>query len=151
MLTPIDGLARCLTIGALLSVMTRRFGGYEIVAHWTHGDLHHDIVVMLPAPATADLPGRVLLVATNAEGGIKEVLCFSDVPDRSALWHHRCPDALEFSGELLPILGRATTQHWFDPSELLKSARIAAKGEHSEPRRPAGTFDRDEPPTQRSR
>ena len=150
-LTPIDGLARCLTIGALLDVMTRRFGGYEVVAHWTLGELHHDIVVMLPASATVDLPGRVLVVSANGEGGIKEVLCFAEVPDRSALWHERCPEALEFSGELEPVLGRATTQHWFDPRELLKAAPRDAQ---PEPRRAPGkgaAWERDEPPTQRSR
>ena len=149
-LTPIDGLARCLTVNVLLDAMTRRFGGYEVVAHWTHGEPHHDIVLMLPATATADLPGRVLVVATNAEGGIKEILCFADVPDRAALWHHRCPDALEFSGELAPILGSARTQHWFDPRELLKATHRASDG-RPDPRAGAGTFERDEPPTQRSR
>ena len=147
-LTPMDGLARCLTIGALLNVMTRRFGGYEVVAHWTLGDLHHDIVVMLPTSAIADLPGRVLVVSANAEGGIKEVLCLAEVPDRAALWHHRCPEALEFSGDVGLVLGRATTQHWFDPRELLMAAKRDAQ---PDTRRAVGKWDRDEPPTQRSR
>jgi hypothetical protein len=34
---------------------------------------------------------------------VKEVLAFSDVPDRRALWHHRRPDIPEFGGKLGPI------------------------------------------------
>jgi hypothetical protein len=63
--------------------------------------------------------GRVLVVATNCNGGVKEVLCFAEVPERRALWHHRCPDIREFHGELGPVLARAITEHWFDPCELL--------------------------------
>jgi hypothetical protein len=32
---------------------------------------------------------------------------------------HRCPRVPEFDGDLRPILARATTEHWFDPCELL--------------------------------
>jgi hypothetical protein len=55
----------------------------------------------------------------TCNGGIKEVLVFTDVPDRLALWHHRCPAVAELKGELGPILARAVTDHWFDPCELL--------------------------------
>jgi hypothetical protein len=112
-------LARCLVLGVLLDEVKRRFGGYDLVAHWTQGEFHHDVVLQLPEAASSTEPGRVLVVATNCNGGVKEVLAFSDVPDRLALWHHRCPDVPEFGGELGPILGRAITEHWFDPHELL--------------------------------
>jgi hypothetical protein len=115
----VDRLARSLVLGALLDELTRVFGGYELVAHWTQGEFHHDVLLRLPDVASVHLPGRVLVVATNCNGGIKEVLCFEDVPDRRALWHHRCPNIREFDGQLGPILGRATTEHWFDPCELL--------------------------------
>jgi hypothetical protein len=115
----IDRLARHLVLGSLLEDLTRRFGSYELVAHWTQGEFHHDLVLRLPPNATRDVPGRILVVATNCNGGIKEVLSFADVPDRSALWHHRCPDVREFVGELPPVLARATTEHWFDPCALL--------------------------------
>jgi hypothetical protein len=115
----VDHLAHHLVLGALLDELVARFGGYDLVAHWTQGEFHHDLVLALPEAATAHLPGRVLVVATNCNGGIKEVLCFAEVPDRSALWHHRCPDVGEFAGDLAPILARATTEHWFDPCELL--------------------------------
>ena len=42
----------------------------------------------------------MLVVATNCNGGVKEVLCFRDAPDRWALWHHRCPNVADFAGEL---------------------------------------------------
>src|SRR5579883_2595444 len=100
----VDRLARCLVLGALLDDLTARFGGYELVAHWTQGEFHHDVVLRVAAAAASDLPGRVLVVATNCNGGIKEVLCFADVPERGALWHHRCPGAREFDGRLAPIL-----------------------------------------------
>jgi hypothetical protein len=115
----LDGLARRLVLGALLEEITHRFGGYELTAHWQQGEFHHDVVLLLPESATLTLPGRVLVIATNCNGGIKEVLCFAEVPDRSALWHERCPDVPEFTGDLAPVLARAVTEHWFDPSELL--------------------------------
>jgi len=115
----VDGLARCLVLGTLLDDVTTRFGGYELVAHWTQGEFHHDVVLRLPELAAEELPGRVLVVATNCNGGVKEVLCFRDVPDRRALWHHRCPGIDAFDGDLAPVLARATTEHWFDPCELL--------------------------------
>jgi hypothetical protein len=88
-------------------------------------------VLKLPERAATELPGRVLVVATNCNGGIKEVFCFTDVPDRSALWHHRCPALPEFVGELMPILARAVTHHWFDPCELLTvDARSELLPEH---------------------
>ncbi len=73
----------------------------------------------------------MLVVATNCNGGVKEVLCFADVPDRSALWHDRCPDVAGFAGELGPVLARSVTEHWFDPCELLRpDARSELRPEH---------------------
>src|SRR5262249_49910882 len=115
----IDHLARQLVLGALLEELKRLFGSYDLAAHWTQGEFHHDVVVRLPQAALRLLPGRVLVVATNCNGGVKEVLCFADIPERAALWHHRCPSIPDFGGELSPILARAETEHWFDPCELL--------------------------------
>ena len=111
--------------------MTERYGSYELVAHWTQGEFHHDIVLRLPAAAARDLSGTVLVVATNCNGGIKEVLVFEEIPDRLALWHHRCPTVPEFSGTLAPVRARAITTHWFDPCELLTPlARSELRPEH---------------------
>jgi hypothetical protein len=127
----IDSLAHSLVLGALLDQITARFGSYELVAHWTQGEFHHDIVLRLPETASPELPGRVLVVATNCNGGVKEVLCFEAIPDRRALWHHRCPTIPEFAGDLTPILARAVTEHWFDPCELLApDARSELRPEH---------------------
>jgi hypothetical protein len=109
-------------LGSLLDEVQRRFGGYDLIAHWTQGEFHHDVVLRLPESASSVLPGRVLVVATNCNGGVKEILAFSDVPDRRALWHHRCPRIPEFGGVLGPILRRAVTEHWFDPCELLAAS-----------------------------
>ena len=101
----------------LLEALRGGFGGYELVAHWTQGEFHHDVVLEVGEPRS--LPGRVLAVSTNCNGGVKEVLCFDEVPARDALWHARCPDG-EFEPAALPDLrGRLRTVHWFDPCELL--------------------------------
>ena len=118
--TASDVLARTLDLGSLIGEIARRYGAYDLVAHWTQGEFHHDVVLRIPEAALQELPGRVLVVATNCNGGVKEVLCFAEVPDRWALWHHRCPNVADFSGELAPILARSVTEHWFDPCELLR-------------------------------
>jgi hypothetical protein len=103
---------------SLLQTMRRRYGGYRVLAHWTQGEFHHDVVMQVADPRP-DLPGPVLVVATNCNGGIKEVLCFDEVPDRWALWHQRCPDNPEFGGELPPLRGSSRTKIWYDPCTLL--------------------------------
>jgi hypothetical protein len=95
-----------------------QFGRYELVDHWKQGEFHHDVVVRVPS-ASPRLPGSILVIATNCNGGVKEVLCFDTVPDRWALWHWRCPEVADFSGEMPPIRGRAVTPHWFEPCDLL--------------------------------
>jgi hypothetical protein len=145
MTTPVSDLAGCLVLGALLDELTRRFGGYELVAHWTQGEFHHDVVLRLPGEVTSALPGSVLVVATNCNGGIKEVLCFATVPDRAALWHHRCPAIPEFFGDVAPILASAVTEHWFDPCELLAAdARSELRPEHRRRQVGGGWEARDE-------
>jgi hypothetical protein len=113
----LQALAQELGLGSLLADLAVRFGGYDLVDHWQQGEFHHDLVVRLPEPRT--LPGPVLVVATNCNGGVKEILCFDSVPERGALWHHRCPDNPAFSGALPPVLDAVRTIHWFDPCELL--------------------------------
>ena len=129
----VDRLAGTLSLGTLLELVTARYGSYELSAHWTQGEFHHDVVISLPdqLAAARDLGGAVLVVATNCNGGIKEVLVFDEVPDRAALWHHRCPAVAEFQGALTAIKARATTPHWFDPCEILvPDARSELLPEH---------------------
>jgi hypothetical protein len=114
----VDELAATLVLGALLERVRHRWQRYELLDHWQQGEFHHDIVVRVP-DARGDLPGSALVIATNCNGGVKEVLCFADVPQRAALWHWRCPDNPEFAGSLPPMLASATTSHWFDPCALL--------------------------------
>ncbi len=129
----VERLARTLVLGSLLEELNERFGGYELVAHWTQGEFHHDVVLRLPETAAGGLPGRVLVVATNCNGGVKEVLCFADLPDRAALWHSRCPANEEFCGDVGAILERVVTEHWFDPCELLRAdARSELRAEYRE-------------------
>jgi hypothetical protein len=143
---PIATLARALELGSLLAEVARRHGSYDLVAHWTQGEFHHDVVLRVPDAALPDLPGRVLVVATNCNGGVKEVLSFAEVPDRWALWHHRCPQVADFVGELAPILARAITEHWFDPCELLRpDARSELRPEHRRPQLGGGWEKIEEP------
>lgn len=110
-------LAGCLDLGSALEAVRRACGTYEIRAHWQQGEFHHDVV--LEVPPVDVIPGRVLVVATNCNGGVKEILAFSGLPERGALWHMRCPDNPEFSGAPLEVLASVRTVHWFNPCELL--------------------------------
>lgn len=116
----VQHLADQFTLGGLLDELRRLAGHYELVDHWKQGEFHHDTVLRVDA-ARARVPGPILIVATNCNGGVKEVLCFEQVPDRSALWHRRCPDNPEFAGSFVEPLASGRTLHWFDPCELLKS------------------------------
>jgi len=128
----LQSLADTLVLGALLEEVRARYGRYELVDHWTQGEFHHDVGVRLPDEV-------VLVVATNCNGGVKEVLAFAKVPDRWALWHWRCPHVDDFTGELPPILGRAITHHWFDPCALLvPEARSELREEFRERQRGGG-------------
>jgi hypothetical protein len=132
----IEALAQHLGLGALLESLRSNLGGYDIVDHWQRGEFHHDLVVRVEA--NGKLPGSVLVVATNCNGGVKEVLCFSEVPEHDALWHYRCPESPEFAGEVPPVLAAAQTVHWFNPCELLgPDARSEYRPEHRE-RQPGG-------------
>jgi hypothetical protein len=111
-------LTPSLALTSLLGVFRQKYGGYKVLEHWKQGEFHHDIVVKVEN-TEPDIPGPVLVVSTNCNGGIKEVLCFREAPDRWALWHFRCPQIAEFSGELPPILGKTRTANWYDPCGLL--------------------------------
>jgi len=134
----IDELSRHLGLGALLTELERTSGPVEHLDHWTQGEFHHDIVLRI-GPGASGLPGPVLVVATNCNGGVKEVLCFEERPRHEALWHHRCPDNPEFSGALPPLLASARTIHWFDPCSLLTpDARSELREEFRERQRGGG-------------
>lgn len=121
-------LAEALTLGDALDRLFAA-GGYELLDHWQQGEFHHDTVLRVKGP----LPGSIVIIATNCNGGVKEVLCFNEVPDRLALWHHRCPENPEFKGALPPLLDSATTVHWFNPCELLTdNTRSELREEHRE-------------------
>jgi len=132
----IEALAQNLGLGSLLDALRSEFGGYDLLDHWQRGEFHHDLIVRIDPQAK--LPGPVLVVATNCNGGVKELLCFSKPPDQDALWHYRCPNSPEFCGELPAVLAAAQTIHWFNPCELLSpDARSEYRPEHRE-RQPGG-------------
>jgi hypothetical protein len=114
----VDQLAAKLMLGELLAEVVKRWGAYEFVDHWQQGEFHHDTVLRVPS-GRGELSGAYLVVATNCNGGVKEVLCFETLPTRGGLWRTRCPANVEFEGELPSILARGVTDHWFDPCVLL--------------------------------
>ena len=133
----VEHLAKSLMLGALLDEVRDRHRSYEVLAHWQQGEFHHDVVLKVD--------DHVLVVATNCNGGVKEVLAFAGVPDRWALWHWRCPNIADFSGELPALLARATTAHYFDPCDLLaENARSELRPEVRQRMRGGGWERRDD-------
>ena len=129
-------LANRMVLADLLVVLEEQFGGYELIAHWTQGEFHHDLVLRVE---NGSVPGSHLVVSTNCNGGIKEVLALDGMPGRWALWNHRCPENQEFDGEVPSITGVARTLHWFDPCALLaEDARSELKPEYRERQRGGG-------------
>lgn len=111
-------LACHLTLGSLLDALTQIAPDYQILTHWPQGEFHHDLVLRIP-PASVNLPGPILVISSDCNGGVKELFCFPEVPSRWGLWHHRCPNSPEFSGDLPPLLAWIRTPLWFDPCTLL--------------------------------
>ena len=111
--------------------------GFELVEHWTQGEFHHDLVFRL-GPRAVAAETQVLVVSTNCNGGVKEIVLLDAMPDRLALWHSRCPENPEFSGDMPDILASLRTTHWFDPCDLLlPDARSELRPEFRE-RQPGG-------------
>jgi hypothetical protein len=127
-------LAKALALGELLAELAACHGDYDLLHHWQQGEFHHDVVVRVRHAQHR----LTYVVATNCNGGVKEVLAFAVPPTAAALWHWRCPDSNEFAGTLPTLYARATTPHYFDPCELLAAdARSELLPEHRE-RQPGG-------------
>src|SRR3954468_9778059 len=116
--TLVEKVAPKPVLGAVLEFVRQNWGSYDLRVTHQQGEFHHDVLVKVPN-AKPRLPGRYLVISTNCNGGVKEVLCFDEPVDPAALWHFRCPENTEFSGTLPSVLASARTEHWFDPCELL--------------------------------
>ncbi len=117
-----EQLANTMVLGSALDRLREEAHPFELIAHWTQGEFHHDVLLRVSPQgngAAAAQPIAYVNIATNCNGGIKEVLVFDEAPARYALWHARCPDNPEFEGDLPAVSDRARTLHWFDPCELL--------------------------------
>jgi len=135
----VQRLAEQRMLGAVLDSVRRDWGGYDLLHHHQQGEFHHDVFVRVvngrssAGSAPAALPGEYLVISTNCNGGVKEVLCFAEAVTPGALWHYRCPANDAFSGTLPEVLASARTEHWFDPCELLRAdARSELKEEFRE-------------------
>jgi len=113
--------------------------GWEHVDHWAQGEFHHDVILRI-RDVPQELPGGVFVVSTNCNGGVKEILCVADIPDRWGLWHYRCPDNPEFDGPLPVVVGCARTTHFFDPCDLLKPGTRSEYREEFRRRQKGGGF-----------
>jgi hypothetical protein len=139
----IERIAQTIVLGEALMLLKQTFGSYTLLAHWLQGEFHHDLLFHVPNAQPA-LPGAYVLIDTNCNGGIKEVLCLDEAPERWALWHHRCPENPEFEGSPVHILAQAKTEHWFNPCELLvKHARSELRPEHRQRQRGGGWVMKD--------
>jgi hypothetical protein len=138
-----SSLAGELVLGALLARLHDELGGWELEAHWTQGEFHHDLVIRVTR--WERLGGEILVVSTSCNGGVKEVLVLSQVPERYGLWRQRCPQSEEFEGAPPQIVTFARTEHWFDPCELLATcARSELLPEHRRRQRGGGWIALDE-------
>ncbi|HET9952989.1 MAG TPA: hypothetical protein VFQ61_00725 [Polyangiaceae bacterium] len=127
----VEELAGCLVLGELLSRVRERWGAFRLLDHFKQGEFHHDVLIELPEGS--GLQDRILVVSTNCNGGVKEVLLLREPPTAGGLWRARCPENSEFEGPLPEITARARTIHWFDPCELLTAdARSEYRPEYRE-------------------
>lgn len=134
----LDALADTLSLGDLLLLLKDRIGAFQLADHWQQGEFHHDVVLVVDQWQGA-LPGPFLVVSTNCNGGVKEVLSLARVPSCDALWHWRCPENPEFEAEALRTLGISRTHHYFNPCELLgPDARSEIREEFRERQRGGG-------------
>ncbi|MCB9788901.1 MAG: hypothetical protein H6744_19670, partial [Deltaproteobacteria bacterium] len=69
----LSALADERVLGALLAHLTAKHAAPALVAHWQQGEFHHDYVLRVPGAAAA-LGADVLVVSTNCNAGVKEVL-----------------------------------------------------------------------------
>lgn len=104
-------------LGTFLDRLTTTAGAYDVLDHWQQVEFHHDLVLRVRQPD--GLPSAVVVIATNCNAGIKEVLWFDSPPERWALWRWRCPDNADFAGDLPPMAMSWRKEHWFNPCELL--------------------------------
>ena len=132
----VERLAQTLSTGALFDLLNKECGGFDPLHHWQQGEFHQDLVLSVKDPHS--LPGSILVVATNCNAGVKEVLCLIEAPTESALWHSRCPDSVEFSGAMPAVLAAARTRHWFDPAKLLTADARSEYREEFRERQPGG-------------
>ncbi len=112
-----DHLANQLSLGSFLDALSAA-KDYEIQHYWPQGEFHHDLVIQVKDEAH-DLPGSIFVISCDCNGGVKEIICFAEMPSRWGLWHQRCPDHPDFQGELPPIQAWIQTTLWFDPCSLL--------------------------------
>ena len=120
----VESLAAQLVLGDVLLELRRRHGEWDLVAHWEQGELHHDLVLRLPEDDDREHPA-ILVIATNATGGVKEVYAFDEAPERDALWHYRCPEMVPYAKSLPGLRACARTGHWSDPRTILGAAPFA--------------------------
>ncbi|MCP4498745.1 MAG: hypothetical protein GY822_02115 [Deltaproteobacteria bacterium] len=86
--------------GLALDQLLKTCGTYELLEQWKQGGFYHDVVIRAYFPIGQLALSSLVIISTNCNGGVKEVLAFADLPDRYALWNARCPENDDFEGDL---------------------------------------------------
>jgi hypothetical protein len=134
----LEGLVENLNFDAFLRTLETTIGPYEMVTHWQQGEFHHDFVLRVREHGDK-LPSPWLVAVTNCNGGIKEILCVREQPERWGLWKMRVPEEPEFEGPPPELLASIRTVHWYDPRDFLRiDARSELKEEHRKRQRGGG-------------
>ena len=142
---PLEAVLQSLGTKGILAALLTHYGPCELIDHWKQGEFHHDLVFAVPKDAPS--PGPYLVVSTNCNGGVKEIIALASRPKRWALWNERCPDNPAFEGSLPAVLAHVRHTHWFNPCELLRSdARSELRADSRRRQRGGGwvSLDSDE-------
>lgn len=117
------------------------FGGYEHLDHWQQGEFHHDHLLKV---ASTDSKECYVVIATNCNGAIKEILFFHELPKRWEIWGYRVPENTEFEKPTFEIISHIKTGIWFDPRRLLTDdTRSELLPEHRRRQRGGGWVAKD--------
>ena len=107
----LDQFKEACSLSGAMTIVEGQWANYKVCGHWTQGEFHHDVVI--------DIDSHCLIISTNCNGGVKEVLLLEEMPSQEQLWHWRCPENPDFSGKPLKLVAQVKTEAWHDPCEVL--------------------------------
>ena len=99
------------SLAGAMQRIAQQWPDHRVCSHWTQGEFHHDVAI--------DVDHQCLIISTNCNGGVKEVLLLEQTPTQEQLWHWRCPDNPDFLGDPIQVVEHLKTEAWHDPCEVL--------------------------------